>query len=373
MSQTLRPLFEGPTRITDFYFDEKTDVIYFLKSMAGKKEKISSGVKRGGAAEILKAKRKAFQRLKVKQAKARVRITPLIKDELPLWREVKVSEKLSTGTMKNIDQAIKRIDGFWGSMFPHEINRDKIAKWFLWLEKNYPGQLKEKPIKYLRNFSRYLGEKTYNGVPLLPAVPRISDPDYWEVKAARRKKKERTFTSEEFKRVFEAGDTVQKLIASFDYTMAARIEETLTLRLGIELLLDQPTPTYKWEIGQNKADLWGKHSLHSFAIPLFEARRQELKLAAGDYFFPQKFDKRKPLKSQQVDWDGWRERAGLDWHWTSHTFRHSCLTNLTSDSKNPHALIIKLYRVSLAVLLDTYFHATDEGIEKMRTALEVKL
>lgn len=372
MSQRLSPLFDGTTRVADFYFDEKTDVIYFLKSMAGKKEKISSGIKRGGSAEILKAKRKAFQRLKLKQARARVRITPLIKDELPLWREIKVSEKVSPLTMINIDQAIKRIDGFWGSMFPHEINRANLTKWFKWLEQNYPGQQKEKPIKYMRNFARYLGEKTHNGVPMLPAVPRIADPDYKEVKAQRRKKKERIFTAEEFQTLFRVGDETEKLIAAFMYTMAARIDETLNLRFGREIILGD-RPRYQWEIGQNKADLWGKHALHSAVIPLLVKRKSALAAVDGDYVFPQLRDRSKPLKPQQIDWAGWRERAGLGWHWTSHTFRHTCLSNLFNDEKNPQALICKLYRVSFAVAMDTYIHPTEKGIEQMRNAIEVQL
>jgi len=373
MSQTFEKLFsDSGQRVPDFFFDPKTGVIYFIKSMAGKKEKISSHVKRGSDAEIAKAKREAFKRLKLKQAKARVRITPLIKDILPEWREIKVSEKLSPLTMKNIDQAIKRIEGYWGSMFPHEINRDNIAKWYIWLDKNYPGQLKEKPIKYLRNFARYLAEKTHNGVPLLPAVPRISDPDYKQVKAKRRKKKERIFTAEEFKKVYIAGNETERLVAMFMYTHAARIDETLTLRFGREIIVDTK-PLYQWDIGQNKADLWGKHALHKAVVPLFKARREALSAEDGDYVFPQARDKAKPLKPQMIDWADWRKRADLGWHWTSHTFRHTCLSNLFNDEKNPQALICKLYRVSFAVAMDTYIHPTEQGIERMRNAIEVEI
>lgn len=372
MSQILRPLFDGDKRVHDFFFDEKTEVIYYLKSMGGRKEKISSGVKRSGAAEIAKAKREAFRRLKLKNAKAKQALGTLVKDQLPLWREIKVSENLDESTMKNIDQAIKRIDGFWGSMFPHEINRDNIAKWFRWLEENYPGQLKEKPIKYLRNFARYLGEKTHDGKPLLPAVPRIADPDYKAVKARRRKKKERIFTADEFCTVYMKGNDVERLAAMFMYTMAARIDETLNLRFGREIILDE-RPRYQWEIGQNKADLWGKHRLTDRMAEMFRARQSELHAHAGDYIFPQKFDKKKPLKPQMIDWKDWRERAKLDWHWTSHTFRHTCLSNLFSDERNPQALVCKLYRVSFAVAMDTYIHPTEDGIERMRNAIQIDL
>jgi|SRR6185437_2720630 len=372
MSQILRPLFDGDRRVSDFFFDEKTRVIYYLKSMAGKKEKISSGIKCADSAAIAKAKREAFRRLKLKAAKAKQASGALIKDQLPLWREVKVSENLDASTMKNIDQAIKRIDGFWGSMLPHEINRDNIAKWFRWLEENYPGQLKEKPIKYLRNFSRYLGEKTYNGHPLLPAVPRIADPDYKTVKAKRRKKKERIFTADEFKSVYSVANEVERVVAMFMYTMAARIDETLNLRFGREIILDE-RPRYQWEIGQNKADLFGKHRLSDRLAETFAARQRLLDAKDGDYIFPQKFDRRKALKPQMIDWHDWRTRANLGWHWTSHTFRHTCLSNLFSDERNPQALVCKLYRVSFAVAMDTYIHPTEEGIERMRNAIELSI
>lgn len=363
MSQRLERIENEP----HFYADSVTGIVYLVKSIGGKKIKISSGTRREN---MLTAKRIANQKLRIKLSGARTRITPLIKDELPLWRVVKQSEKLSPATLTNIDQAIKRIDGFWGSMFPHEITRDNIAKWHVWLEKNYPGQLKEKPIKYLRNFSRYLAEKVQHGQPLLPAVPRISNPDYRETMAARKKKKGRTFTAEEFKAVFDAGNNTERLAAVFMYTMGARIEETLTLKFDEQIVgLLGDRPLYCWEIGQNKADLWGRHALHPLAVDLFRARAK----LTGQLAFPQKNNAKKPMRPQMIDWDGWRDRANLGWHWTSHTFRHTCLTRLFSDEKNPQALICKLYRVSLAVAMTTYIHATDQGIEKMREALEVKI
>jgi integrase len=362
MSQKLERIENEP----HFYADSVTGIVYLVKSLGGKKFKISSGVKRDN---LLTAKRKANQKLQERLRAGRVRITPLIKDEIPLWREVKVSEKLSPRTMVNIDQAIKRIEGFWGSMFPHEIDRANIAKWYTWLERNYPGQLKEKPIKYLRNFARFLAEKTHHGQPLLPAVPRIANPDYRETMAARKKKKGRTFTRAEFKAVYEAGSPNQKLVALFMYTMATRIEETLTLKFDEQIVdLWGDRPLYCWEIGQNKADLSGKHAIHSLTV-----ERLRLRSRASQLVFPQLGNPDKPLRPQMIDWDGWRERANLGWHWTSHTFRHTCLTTLFSDEKNPQALICKLYRVSLAVALATYIHATDQGMEKMREAIEVKI
>jgi hypothetical protein len=74
-----------------------------------------------------------------------------------------------------------------------------------------------------------------------------------------------------------------------------------------------------------------------------------------------------------IDWDGWRERAGLGWDWASHIMRHTCLTNLFNDAKNPQAVICKQYRVSLAVALKTYVKVTRESMLAIRDSIEVKL
>jgi integrase len=269
--------------------------------------------------------------------------------------------------------AIKRIEPFWGNRFPHEINRDNLAEWYAWLDREYPGEQKENPIKYMRNFCRYLAEKVVNGVPLLPAVPKITDPNRKDIKAARQQRKQLIISSADFKKIYQAGNDTEKLLALFMYTMAPRIDETLNFKFGEQIMLDGETPLYRWSIGQNKADHWGQHALHPALIePLIELRKKRISEGTS-LLFPQKIDNKKALRPQQIEWDLWRQRSDIGWHWTAHTFRHTCLSNLFNDEKNPQALICKLYRVSLAVALDTYIKPTKSGIEKMRTAIEVSL
>lgn len=368
--QVLVPLFENDSRVPDLFVDKQTQMIYFLKSINNRKVKFSTRVR---APNILKAKRAANLELTKRLGKKKNRITPLISDELENWIKTKEAENPKPLTLKNIKNARKQIEGFWGDKFCHEITQDNLGPFYDWFRQRYPGQQKENAIKYLRNFTRYLAQKIVNGAPLLPAAPDISDPDYREVRARRKKKKERIFSAAEFKRVYHAGNETEKLISLFMYTMATRVDETLNLRFGHEILLDRKPAIYKWHVGQNKADLTGEHSLHPALIEPLKALSLKRKAEGTNRLFPQKHDKSKALKPQMIDWKAWEKRAGLEWHWTSHTFRHTCLSILFNDHKNPQALICKLYRVSLAVAMETYIKPTDEGREKMRAAIAVDL
>lgn len=360
-SQNLKPLFEKGERVQGMFFDPQTDIVYFLKSIGNKKVKFSTRVKTN---QVRKAKNIANQKLQDLLGTRKAKITSLVKDETKKWFMVKESEGLDPKTIRKISEAILRIDGFWGQMYPSDINRDNIAKWFLWHEMTYPGQQKFNAIKYMNNFCKYLGEKG-----LLTCIPKISDPDAKKIKAQRVAKKGRIFTTAEFKKVYVAGNEIQRHVALFMYTMATRIEETLSLRYGIEISHTNSQLSYTWAFGQNKADLTGRHLLHPLLPPMIV----KLNRKRGEYLFPQLRDPGKPLSPQQLDWDGWRKRANLGWHWTSHTFRHTCLSNLFNDARNPQALICKLYRVSLPVALNVYVKPTIEGIEQMRNAIEVSL
>jgi integrase len=367
-NQVLVPLFDKETRVPDLFVDQKTQVIYFLKSINNRKLKFSTKIR---APNILKAKRVANLELTKRLGKKKSRVTPLIRDELENWVRSKESENHKPLTLKNIRNARKQIEGFWGDMFPHEINKDNLGPFYDWFSATYPGQQKENAIKYLRNFSRYLAQKVVNGVPLLPTVPDIPNPDYKEVRAQRKKRKENIFTSSDFKKIYDAGNEDERIVCLFMYTMASRIDETLNLRFGHEILLDRKTPIYKWQVGQNKADLTGQHALHPSLIEPLKSLYARRKAEGTNRLFPQQGDKSKALKPQMIDWSAWRKRAALDWHWTSHTFRHTCLSLLFNNPNNPQALICKLYRVSFAVAMDVYIKPTEEGIEKMRTAIEV--
>jgi integrase len=137
--------------------------------------------------------------------------------------------------------------------------------------------------------------------------------------------------------------------------------------------MDPKAPIYRWREGQNKADYDGKHALHPALVPRLKELLARREAEGTTRLFPQLRDNRAPLKEQQIDWADWRKRANLGWHWTPHTFRHTCLSNLFNDEANPQALICKLYRVSLAVAMETYIKPTESGIEKMRNAIKVDL
>jgi len=372
MSQNLLPFYDESSkmRVDGFFVDERSRIIYFAKSFDGRLIRFSCKVK---SPNIIGAKRFANQEIKVRLGIKKARITSLIGDELKPYYKMKESEGWQDGTLKNIRNAIEQIKPFFGDKFPYEINRDSLGEWYEWLDQTYPGQQKENAVKYMRNFCRYLAEKVVNGVPLLPAVPMISDPDRKALLAERHKKKFLIFSDEEFKKIHDVGNDVEKLVALFMYTMAARIEETLTLRFGSEILLDEALPLYRWRPGQNKAGHAGEHFLHPSLIEPLKAAMVRSESLGTSLVFPQKFDVSKPLKPAQIEWDGWRDRAALPWHWTSHTFRHTCLSNLFNDPNAPTALICKLYRVSIKVAMDTYIKPTREGREKMRDILKVQL
>lgn len=371
MSQKFDLAFDGTAREQDLFIDRKTRIIYFIKSIDGKKVKFSTGVKEP---HFRAAKRAANQKLNKKMNAKKLRAQSLIKDELGSWLVVKENEGLAYDTLNNIRRAKSQIEEFWGLYFPHEITADNLTRWYSWWRENNPNIEMENAVKYMRNFCRYLARKFVNERPLLPIVPKIADPNYKKIRRARKKKKERIITSTEFKRIFETADSEETALAAlFMYTMASRITETLELTFQSEIFLSTEPPRYIWREGQNKADLEGWHALHpSLLVPLGNllARRKE---EGTRRLFPQKNDNQLPIKGQQVDWAGWRKRANLGWHWTPHTFRHTCLSNLFNDEKNPQALICKLYRVSLAVAMETYIKPTESGIEKMRNAIKVEL
>lgn len=390
MNQSLHSLFDNsqvpPIRVVDFFYDARTRIIYFLKSIENKKVKFSTKITlpeeaSEAVAAIAKAKRFANRELTRRLAKKKVRLQSLIKDELELWLKVKESEGHKYDTLNNIRRAKRQIEEYWGEKFPREITRDHLTAWYTWWSENHPDIQMENAIKYLRNFCGYLAEKIVDEFPLLPAVPTIKDPGFREARARRQKKKERIIAPAEFHKIHKAAtkisDVVSKedaqLLVLFMYTMAIRVDETLRLRFDEEILLDLDMPVYRWRVGQNKADLWGEHAIHSSLIEPLRALRLRRNAQGTKCLFPQLRDNQKPLREQMVDWDGWRTAANLGWRWTPHTFRHTCLSTLFNDEKNPQALICKLYRVSLQTAMEHYIKPTQSGILKMQNAIEVSL
>lgn len=368
MKQRLIPFKLNGQVQSNFYVDPRSHILYFKKGHAGEKIKFSTGCPED---EFVKAKRfanKEFNRRIGKEVAPR----SLIRDELDAWLVVKESEGLKYDTLNNVRRAKLQIEEFWGSLLPSDIGKDSVAAWIGWWARSHADIDMENAIKYMRNFSRYLAQKVVDGRPLLPVVPDIKDPNYKKIRRRRKKKKENIFTALEFKRVIEtAKNPRDQLLILIMYTMATRVTETLEMRFGKEIVRVDGEWIYRWRDGQNKADHDGWHALHPALIQ--SALKRLENVGMGGRLFPQKGDQEKAMREQMIDWPSWRKRANLTWHWTPHTFRHTCLSNLFNDPANPQALICKLYRVSLATAMETYIHPTSEGRARMAKAIKVEL
>lgn len=373
MRQKLNPFIdESGERRDNYYVDSRTDILYFKKGHGGKKIKFSTGFTSNN---FVKAQRYANKEFDFRIGKKKkISTSSLIKDELELWVRVKETEGLAYDTLNNVRRAKRQIAAFWGEKFPSEIGQDSLAEWYVWWKANHPKIDMENAVKYMRNFCGYLAQKIVNGRPLLPIVPDISDPDYKKIRRRRKKKKERIFSASDLKVLIKTAESeLHQLIILIMYTMATRITETLTMSFDSEIFLRDNPPRYRWSDGQNKADHDGWHALHPTLIPRLTQLRVQRFSEGTKRLFPQQADNFAALKEQQIDWAAWRKRAALGWHWTPHTFRHTCLSNLFNDPKNPQAIICKLYRVSLATAMETYIKPTAEGIERLREAIEVRL
>lgn len=370
MNQTLVP-YTHEGKPTELQVDQN-GMLYVNKKVAGRRYRFSTGFRKD---EYFKAKAYANRELQERMGgKRKVRTITLITDELDCYFKVKMSEGLKPDTVKNVRNGIKQIRPYWGNMLPSEITADTMPGWYLWFIDAYPDQQMENAIKYMRNFCRYLSRKVIDGAALLPAVPAIRDPNHKKVRRDRKRRKERIFTADEFEKIFKTARGFQEqVLCTVMYTMATRVTETLQLNFGEDIRLDLSPPVYQWRDGQNKADHDGHHALHPELVPLLVRLKKERALQGTARLFPQERDSSKGLQEQQIDWEEWRSRANLGWHWTSHTFRHTCLSNLFNDESFPQALICKLYRVSLAVALETYVKPTLGGILKMQSAIKVKI
>lgn len=367
-SQKLTPFRWRGELQSNFYVDQ-FDTLYFKKGHAGRKIKFSCKLK---SKDFLKAKQFANKKLSKLINPENAIVRTLIKDELAAWLLVKESEELAPDTMNNIRRAKMQIEWFWGNQFPSDITRDNIPVWFDWWKREHSDIDMENAIKYMRNFCRYLSQKIVRGLPLLPAIPSMKDPNLKKIRKRRKKKKENIFTLQDFHKILStAASPRDKLLILIMYTMATRVTETLEMKFGSEVCFIDNEWIYRWSEGQNKADLEG---WHVFPAHLQSKLTKHFDQSDGvDNLFPQLNDQAKALKSQQIDWAEWRKRAKLPHHWTAHTFRHTCLSNLFNDATNPQALICILYRVSLAVALETYVHATKEGRAALANAIKVEL
>lgn len=350
--------------------DGKHGTIFFLKSHNGKKIRFSTKEREPN---INKAKAFANKEFDRRTGKAIRQVRNLIKEELVPYLLLKENEGLAYDTMNNVRRAVKQIEKFWGDKLPNEINRDSFAEWCAWWKVHHPDIEMENAIKYFNNFCTYLHEKVINDRPLLVSKLRFQDPNRHRIKAARELKKERIFTPEEFAIVYStAANEEEALVVHTMYTMATRIEETLSNDFD-RILLDQDVPVYRWYSGNNKAKKVGENALHPSLIEPYRRLRERRRSEGTRLFFPQKLNNQKPTYEQQIDWDGWRKRANLGWHWTSHTFRHTCLTNLFNDPRNPQLIICKLYRISIEVAMKIYVKVLRETMLAMRNSIVVDL
>lgn len=375
MKQKLVPFIDDEGKSHwPIHIDQVSGFLHYLKKHNGRKIQFTTKCTKD---QLARAKRIINEELAKRLGTKRVvKTQPLIKDELSLWLASKDSEETTfeyKQAAKNV--ADKFIEPFWGNMFPLDLmNPDLRVDWYAWFSQAYPTHQMEAPIKFIRNFSTYLTQKLVHGAPLLPGRPRFTDPNRKEVRRTRKRKTSLIFSVEDFKKIHSTADNPDDaLVIHFMYCMATRITETLSMSFGSEIDLDSEVPVYRWSDGQNKADLDGFHALHPSLIEPLKALRKRRAAEGTDRLFPQKWDNQAPLKEQQIEWADWRKRADIGWHWTSKTFRHTCLSNLFNDERNPQALIMKLYRVSLQVALETYIKPTKSGIEKMRIAIEVPL
>jgi integrase len=370
VKQKLEPFYFGdpPVRWDHFFYDTRSRIMYFMKSHAGKKIKFSCLVTTD---EPMKAKRYANLEFDKRTGRKTKHARRLIKDYLSSWEALKESEGLKYDTMNNVRRARKQIEEFWGDKLPSAITRDSFAEWILFWRSEHPEIEMENAIKYFNNFCVYLHEQIENGQSVFPARLRFKDPNRKKIKARRARKKERVLTHDEFKKIYSTAENeVEALVVLIMYTMATRIDETLKLDFG-RILLDEEVPLYRWTADTNKAEKIGEHALHPSLIePLKKLRAQRMR--EGTFLlFPQKNDNQKALREQMIGWDEWRKRADIGWHWTPHTFKHTCLTNLFNDPSLPQLIICQLYRTSLQVALEVYVKPTRESRMRFRDAIKV--
>ena len=354
-----------------FFVSTKSGIIYYEAKINGKRVTFSTKVK---FPDGNKARRYVNAELDRILGRKKVYTRTLIGEELNSWLTLKMTEGWKYDTLNNIKRAKKQINWFWGKKLPSEINRDSFAEWCLWWEKNHPDIKMENAIKYFNNFCTYLHEKVINDRPLLASRIRFKDPKRNEIEDERAVKKERILTYDEFLKIYKtAEDEAHALVVLFMYTMASRIDETLNLDFEGRILLDQNPPIYRWTSGSNKGRKTAEHALHKSLIEPLKALRDRRRSENTRLLFPQIKDNQKALREQMIDWEAWRTRADVGFHWTPHTFRHTCLSLLFNDEKNPQAVICKLYRTSLQVALKTYIKVTREAMMKMRDSIEIKL
>lgn len=366
MGQKLVPVVDGEgQKVPHFFRDEKTGIIYYQRRMNNRKHNFSCKTD-----SLAKARKEANALLASRLGTKKKHVRTLLGTEMDEWIEQKELEELSPSQMYSVRRGVRQLKPYWGKKLPTELTQEAMPDFYKWWKKKHPKIQMGTALRALKSIAIYLHRKIENGHSVLPAVPKFRDPDAKKNRAARAKKKDHIFSPEELAIVRETAlDSDEELIILFMYTMATRIDETLKMEFGVHLLMDRPDPQYVWFFGSNKADHKGSHFLHpSLHEPL--RRLRDRRAAEGtNLAFPQVRNNQKPMREQQIDWAAWRKRAELGWHWTPHIFRHTCLSMLLNDPSVPQAAVCKQYRVSLKVLMDTYFKVTPDTVKRLTEAV----
>lgn len=351
--------------VPDFYLDSRSGIFYFIKSIEGKVIKFSTKT-----TNLTTAKRVAAKELKKRLNLKKPTAQPL----LGYWMKKYLKEKLEDSSIgesakKNAKNSIKQAFEFFRDYRPEEITKDLWGEFYAWHKRTYGFQF-ENAHKYFRNFLNWLSEERYFGQPVLFSVPRLQNPESKETRKARKEKKDHIFSDREFKKIYDVCGDRERVLILLMFTMGFRVESDALSAKWKQFKFDLDPPVYIFGEFDNKAGLEGRQAIHSLALEhLLEWRKTA---GYSEWVFPQKNDPTKHLRAQMINWAELRAKAKIGWHWTAHTFRHSCLTRL-AERGHPMHLICKCFRISAQEFMQTYAHLTPEGISQMQNAIEVEL
>lgn len=363
--------------VSDFFMDLDSGIVQFVKRIEGKlfyrSTKIVVPMKSlpTTPAIVKKAKESANSLLNKKKSIQRVR--RLLEEEWDLYYAIREKEQVREGidesTLGVVRRAGDRIKQFWEGRRPEEITKDTWLDFVDWHEENYQGQTLFNVRKYFRTFCQHLHEKIVNGHPLLPAVPTMKNPYARRERLNRKRKKARVLTKEEIQNILVVCDECEQLVILLMWTMAFRIDSDALSARWDQFRLDDVLPVYVFGEEDNKADLDGKQAIHPEVLRRLKLWRQ--KIDHSKWVFPQLRDPEKHIVSQMIDFIGMRQKSGVNWKWTPHTFRHTCFTDL-ADSGYPQHLICKCFRISPKQFMETYTHLSKEGLASMQNAIKVE-
>lgn len=337
--------------------------IYFRKMIDGEEISFSTGVK-----NITKAKMIAGKRLKKDFGKAKVATKSTIGEELQIYLAARLKEDIGKSTKKNIKNAIRDLMPFWKHKMAFEITSDEWLEYCEWHKFEYGTQV-ENAHKYFKAFCRWLHQPRKGRGSGIPFIPILKNPESKSVRINRKRKKERVFTPEEFTKIYRVCEGDRKLLVTLMYTMAFRVESDALSARWAQFKLDAEVPYFYFGEGDNKAGLEGRQAIHSLALRLLIQQRNIS--GHSEFVFPLKNNPTQYTKRGAFSWGEVKEKSGVSWGWTPHTFRHSCLTNL-AERGFPQHLICKCFRISNQEFMETYAHLTPEGLLKMQNAIEVK-